>query len=327
MSPADPPSVPPAGLRRRWRATVGVFAVAAGVVAIALFQVFDVRTAALWLVAAAPVFGYELWFLSRTLDRNHAPDAAGEVGDDAAGEVGDDAPDAVGDESADEAGNEPGRRDGDGADTAAEEPARSPVPTLGIANAVTLGRGWLYAVVAGFLLVVPPIDSAWRWVPVACYGAGAALDWVDGALARTAGRRSELGEKLDMAFDTLGFLVAPLVAVVWGRLPVWYLSISVARYLFKAGRGWRRARGLAVYDLPASRVRRPLAGLQMAFITAALLPVVPVAAVRPAAAVVVVPSLVVFVRDYLVVSGRIGGTAEPQTNATGVDPPETAPER
>ena len=318
MSPADSPRATPAGLRRRWRATVGVFTVAAGVVALALLETLDARTAGLWLAAAAPVFGYELWFLLRTLDRNHPPDS------DVAG---DEAGDEVGDNVGDDAGNDAGTADGDGVDPTAGETGRSPVPTLGVANAVTLGRGWLYAVVAGFLLVVPPTDSTWRWVPVACYGAGAALDWVDGALARTAGRRSELGEKLDMAFDTLGFLVAPLVAVVWGRLPVWYLSISVARYLFKAGRGWRRARGLAVYDLPASRVRRPLAGLQMAFITAALLPVVPVAMVRPTAAVVVAPSLVVFVRDYLVVSGRLGGTAEPQTNAAAVDSPETAPER
>jgi CDP-diacylglycerol--glycerol-3-phosphate 3-phosphatidyltransferase len=175
---------------------------------------------------------------------------------------------------------------------------------------VTLGRGWLYAAVAGFLLVVPPTDSVWRWLPVLCYGGGAALDWVDGALARTVGRRSVLGEKLDMAFDTVGFLVAPLVGVVWGRLPLWYLSISVARYLFKAGRGWRRTRGRPVYDLPPSRLRRPLAGLQMAFITAALLPIVPVGAVRVAAAAVVVPSLAVFARDYLVVTGRLRAPSE-----------------
>ncbi|WP_380677743.1 CDP-alcohol phosphatidyltransferase family protein [Salinigranum sp. GCM10025319] len=326
MSSADSPSAPPAGLRRRWWATAGVFAVAAGVVALALGRAFDERTAGLWLAAAAPVFGYELWFLRRTLDRNHPPDS-GVTGDEPGDEVGDAVEDEAGDTVGDEAGDDAGTEGDDGADSADEDAARSPVPTLGVANAVTLGRGWLYAVVTGFLLVVPPAGSAWRWVPVVCYGTGAALDWVDGALARTAGRRSELGEKLDMAFDTLGFLVAPLVAVVWGRLPVWYLSISVARYLFKAGRGWRRARGLPVYDLPPSRVRRPLAGLQMAFITAALLPVVPVAAVRPAAAVVVAPSLVVFVRDYLVVSGRLGGSAEPQAKSNAVDRSETIPER
>ena len=179
-------------------------------------------------------------------------------------------------------------------------------PTLGVANAVTLARGWLYAGVAGFLLVVPPAGSAWRWLPFAWYGAGAALDWVDGALARTLGRPSRLGARLDFAFDTLGFLVAPLVAVAWGRLPVWYLSLSGARYLFKLGCWTRRRRGLPVAELPESRLRRPLAGLQMAFITVALLPVVPVGPLRTAAAVVLLPSLAVFVRDYLVVAGYVG---------------------
>ena len=197
-----------------------------------------------------------------------------------------------------------------------------PSGTIGVANAVTLGRGWLYAGVAGFLFVVPPTGSAWRWLPVAWYGAGAALDWVDGALAKTVGRRSELGSKLDMAFDTIGFLVAPLVGVAWGRLPIWYLSISAARYLFKAGRGWRRSRGRPVYDLPPSRVRRPLAGLQMAFITAALLPIVPVSVVHPAAAVVVTPSLLVFVRDYLVVTGRLR-----TASSTATDRSEPTPEQ
>jgi CDP-diacylglycerol--glycerol-3-phosphate 3-phosphatidyltransferase len=180
-----------------------------------------------------------------------------------------------------------------------------PLSTLGLANAVTLGRGWLYAGVAGFVLVVPPADSVWRWAPVAWYGGGIALDWVDGAVARAVGRRTVLGARLDMAFDTVGFLVAPLVGVVWGRLPVWYLSLSAARYLFKAGRGWRRSRELPVYDLPPSRIRRPLAALQMLFITVALLPLVPTAVVHPLAAVVVTPSLVVFARDYLVVAGHL----------------------
>jgi CDP-diacylglycerol--glycerol-3-phosphate 3-phosphatidyltransferase len=204
---------------------------------------------------------------------------------------------------------------------------RSLAPTLGLANGVTLGRGWLYAGLAGFLLVVPPVDSAWRWLPLLCYGGGAALDFVDGAVARTVGRRSELGRKLDMAFDTVGFVVAPLVGVAWGRLPVWYLALSAARYLFKAGRGWRRYRGRPVYDLPPSRVRRPLAALQMAFITLALLPVVPPAVVASLAAVVVTPSLLVFVRDYLAVSGRLGRGSEPSARSEPRNPAETVSER
>jgi CDP-diacylglycerol--glycerol-3-phosphate 3-phosphatidyltransferase len=180
-------------------------------------------------------------------------------------------------------------------------------PTLGLANGLTITRGWLYAGLAGFLLVVPPVDSAWRWVPVVWYGTGVVVDWFDGSVARTVGRRTVLGEKLDMAFDTLGFLVAPLVGVVWGVIPVWYLSLSAARYLFKLGCWRRRRHGKPVADLPPSQVRRPLAALQMVFITGALLPVAPASLVRPAAAVVLLPSLAVFVRDYLAVAGHLGG--------------------
>jgi CDP-diacylglycerol--glycerol-3-phosphate 3-phosphatidyltransferase len=184
--------------------------------------------------------------------------------------------------------------------------------TLGLANGLTVTRGWLYASVAGFLLVVPPPGSAWRWVPVLFYGTGVLLDRLDGVVARTLGRRTVLGERLDLAFDTLGFLVAPLVGVVWGQLPVWYLSISAARYLFRLGCWTRRRRGHPVGELPESRVRRPLAALQMVVVTVALLPVAPATLVRPTATVAMLPSLAVFLRDYLAVTGRF---AEAKANA------------
>ncbi|MFC7175650.1 CDP-alcohol phosphatidyltransferase family protein [Halosegnis marinus] len=178
--------------------------------------------------------------------------------------------------------------------------------TLGVANGITLARGGMYALVAGFLLVVPPAGDPWRWLPALLYGAGAALDAVDGAVARRVGTPTRLGERLDMGFDTLGFLVAPLVAVAWGRLPVWYLSLSAARYCYRLGCALHVRRGGTLRPLPESRVRRPLAGVQMAFIAVALAPVVPVAVVEAAAAVVLVPSLAVFCRDFLVVTSAGG---------------------
>lgn len=177
---------------------------------------------------------------------------------------------------------------------------------LGVANALTLARGGLFAAVAGFV-TVPPTMVAWG--PAVCYGAGVALDALDGWIARTVGRTTRLGERLDLAFDTLGFVVAPVVAVAWGQLPVWYLSLSAARYVFRAGVGLRRRRGHPVYDLPESRVRRPLAAFQMAFIAVALTPVVGLGAVRLPAAVALAASLAVFGRDYLAVSGRLGDAA------------------
>ncbi|WP_251328954.1 CDP-alcohol phosphatidyltransferase family protein [Haloplanus pelagicus] len=174
-------------------------------------------------------------------------------------------------------------------------------------NLVTLGRGLLYAATAGFL-VVPPTTPAVRWAPAACYGTGVALDFADGRLARRTGRTTPLGAKLDHAFDTLGFLVAPLVGVAWGRLPPIYLSLSAARYVYLLGVGWRRRRDRPVGDLPESRVRRPLAALQMGFITVALAPVVPASIVHPASLVALAPSLATFVRDYVAVTGRLGET-------------------
>jgi len=185
----------------------------------------------------------------------------------------------------------------------ADRPAAAAAPP----NLVTTIRGLLYAAAAGFLVVPPSSAPAVRWAPALCYGTGVALDFLDGRLARRIDRTTPLGTKLDHAFDTLGFLVAPLVGVAWGRLPLAYLSLSAARYVYRAGTAWRRRRGRPVGDLPESRVRRPLAALQMAFITVALLPLLPAAVVHPAALVVVTPSLATFARDYLAVTGRLDG--------------------
>jgi CDP-diacylglycerol--glycerol-3-phosphate 3-phosphatidyltransferase len=182
---------------------------------------------------------------------------------------------------------------------------------LRAANTVTLFRGWLFAAAGGFValgpttaLVPPGLTGAVAWAPGVCYGVGAALDQVDGRLARYTGTVSRFGERLDMAIDTLGFVVAPVVAVAWGRLPVWYLSLAAARYLFKAGRGYRRWRCLPVYELSPHSLRRTLSGLQMAFLTLALLPLVSPETLAVVAVAVLTPSLAMFGRDCLVMAGH-----------------------
>lgn len=174
---------------------------------------------------------------------------------------------------------------------------------FGLANTLTLLRGALYAVVAGFVAVPAGTDLA--WVPALCYGVGVVFDKLDGAVARTVGQQTPLGTRLDTAFDTFGFVAAPLVAVLWGLLPVWYLAISAARYVFLAGVHWRRLRGRPVFDRPDSDLGKYLAGVQMVFITIALVPSVPTDPVWTVAPVVLTPSLAVFGRDYLAVSGRL----------------------
>ena len=173
--------------------------------------------------------------------------------------------------------------------------------SLGIANGVTLLRGGLFAVVAGFV-VVPP-DTSLAWVPAVCYGIGAFLDRIDGLVARTVGRPTELGERLDMAFDTFGFVAAPVVAVFWGQLPVWYLSLSAARYVFRGAKYCRQRRGRTLFDRPDSDLGKYLAGFQMVFLTIALVPSVPTGLVTMVAPAALAPSLAVFIRDYCYVAG------------------------
>lgn len=173
----------------------------------------------------------------------------------------------------------------------------------GLANGVTLIRGALYAVVAG--LIVAPPDAGVAWLAATAYGTGVLLDGLDGRVARTIGTETDIGRQLDMAFDTFGFVAAPLVAVVWGILPVWYLSLSAARYVFRGAVGLRRARGRPAFDLPDSDLGKYLAGVQMCFVTVALVPATPTPIVQTVAPIILTPSLAVFVRDYLVVSGRI----------------------
>ena len=173
---------------------------------------------------------------------------------------------------------------------------------LGLPNAVPLARGGLLAGLAGFIPVM--IQPAVVWIPSVLYGTASALDYVDGLTAKVVDRRSVLGEKLDMAFDSFGLAVAPTVAILWKQLPVWYLIIGIARYLFVGVISYREFRDRPVYRLPPSRVRRPLAGVQMVFITLSLSPLTTLGQIRAIAVVVLLPSLIIFIRDYLVVTGR-----------------------
>ncbi len=175
---------------------------------------------------------------------------------------------------------------------------------LGLANSVTLLRGALYAVVAGFVVV--PAETALAWVPAACYGTGVVLDKLDGVIARTVGNETGLGTRLDMAIDTFGFVAAPLVAVLWGALPVYYLAISGARYAFVGALWLHRWRGGTVGSLPDSHLGEYLAGAQMVFMTIALVPAVPTALVYAVAPLVLAPSIAVFTRDYCYATGRLG---------------------
>ncbi len=177
-------------------------------------------------------------------------------------------------------------------------------PTFGAANAVTLLRGCLLGVFAGFLLLPQPAGGL-AWLPVIVYTAAALTDFVDGYLARVTNRATLLGQRLDIEFDSLGALLAVSVAVAYGQLPAWAVLMGLARYLYVAGLAWRRRRGLPIYDPPSSIHGRIVAALFMSFAAVALWPALDPAASRFAAIWFALPLAASFGRDWLIASGHI----------------------
>jgi CDP-diacylglycerol--glycerol-3-phosphate 3-phosphatidyltransferase len=181
---------------------------------------------------------------------------------------------------------------------------------LGAATHLTLLRGLLVSVVAGFA-PIPPVGPV-RWLPALLYGTAVTCDRFDGIVARRLGQTTRLGAQLDEAMDALGLLAAPAVAVAWGRLPPWYLLVGAAYYLFHAGLWLRRLLELPVHldRVVPKRSTRIFAGLQMALVSVALAPLFSLEVTTVVATMLMVPTLVFFARDWLIATGRLA--APPQ---------------
>lgn len=185
-------------------------------------------------------------------------------------------------------------------------------PHLGHGNRITLLRGWCIAATAGFLTFAwSDVHPTLRYLSAALYSLAVLGDALDGYMARRQRQTTQLGAELDTVLDAFGLVVAPLLAVLYGKLHVSYLLVSTAYYLFQGGIHWRQWRGLAVYPLPPSRLRRYLAGTQMALVAMALWPMLPPGLTRLLGVVLMVPLLLGFCRDWLHVSGRLTTTPEP----------------
>lgn len=173
---------------------------------------------------------------------------------------------------------------------------------LGPGNALTLARGVLLAMLAGFV-VLPWPPGALAWAPAILYMTADVADYFDGYLARISRHATQLGQAIDMEFDALGLLVGLGVAIHLGQLPLAFLAFGAARYAFVLGLWILERMGRQARPLPDSVSRRPIAGLTMAFASAVLWPIVipPVAAL--AGVLFAVPFAASFGRDWLVVSG------------------------
>jgi CDP-diacylglycerol---glycerol-3-phosphate 3-phosphatidyltransferase len=187
---------------------------------------------------------------------------------------------------------------------------------LGMANGITMVRGVLVSVLACFWnwpTTIPfSIHHSFAWLPGVIYITASLLDLVDGIVARHTDSVTRLGERLDTLFDALGLLTAVLAGVALNQLPLSYLAVALAYYVFSAGIRVRRRTGRLVVPLKPRPAARLVAGFNMGFLATALLPIYHPPATTIAAMVFMVPFLAGFLRDWLVVSGRIKtGSSQP----------------
>ncbi len=182
-------------------------------------------------------------------------------------------------------------------------PASSKIlPNFGPGNLLTIFRGMLLMLLAGFLF--SPWPQGWlAYVPGLLYVSAALADLFDGYLARISHHESRLGQELDLSLDGLGILIASILLVQYGQVPAWYLLVGLARYLFMGGIWLRKNLGKPVYPLAENSARRPFAGAQMGFAAVALFPVFSPPGTYLAAALFAVPFLVGFLLDWFTVSG------------------------
>jgi CDP-diacylglycerol--glycerol-3-phosphate 3-phosphatidyltransferase len=174
----------------------------------------------------------------------------------------------------------------------------------GAANLLTLLRGLLIAVLAGYVFA-PRSAGLSGWLPALVYTAVICLDFLDGTVARRTGTRTLLGGALDQELDGLGLLVAMGLVVQYGVLPWQLLLVGLAHYLFALALFTRRRSGHPVHPLPPDPWRRRLAGFQMALAAAFLWPIARRSPALLAEALIGAPFLLGFLRDWLVVSGRL----------------------
>lgn len=185
----------------------------------------------------------------------------------------------------------------------AKKPGKLPeVYYPGLANQLTIFRGLLICLLAGFLFLNSP-EGFMAWIPGFLFSTALIMDGFDGYLARFRKETSAFGTFLDRDLDALGTLIGILLAVHYARLPDWYILAGMAYYLFACGEWWREKRGLPLYPLPASRYRQTVAVIQSVFIALALMPVAVLPKSDMTAALVMVPVLAGFLRDWRIVGG------------------------
>jgi CDP-diacylglycerol--glycerol-3-phosphate 3-phosphatidyltransferase len=111
--------------------------------------------------------------------------------------------------------------------TAAQVPEPTPVPTLNLANLLTLSRLVLVPLFVLALFTGGGADTTWRLIATGLFAVASATDQVDGWVARKYGLITDFGKIADPIADK-ALIGAALVGLsVLGELP-WWVTIVIA---------------------------------------------------------------------------------------------------
>jgi CDP-diacylglycerol---glycerol-3-phosphate 3-phosphatidyltransferase len=182
------------------------------------------------------------------------------------------------------------------------------LPTLGYGNGLTLTRGLLLLLLTGFLFSPRPAAPL-TWLPAILFTISRLIDCFDGYVARITRHDTKLGAILDIEFDGLDLLVAVLLGIQYGVLPIWYVVLAVSRQLFVLGLWLRSRAGKPNRDLPPSDNRRIIAAYQTGFISVMLWPAFAPPLSTLASWLFAIPLIFSFGRDWLAVSYVIDPTS------------------
>lgn len=150
-----------------------------------------------------------------------------------------------------------------------------PFPRFGTANALTLSRLVICALIGGlaFDVVVSGVqlDDWVAWVFYVLAGLGMVVDGLDGYAARRDGMMSAFGARFDMEIDALQILLLCIIAIALGKAGVWVLMGGALRYLYELGAAfWPALRR----PLPPSFRRKLISVVQGGALAVLLTPIV-----------------------------------------------------
>lgn len=180
----------------------------------------------------------------------------------------------------------------------------SVLPELGLSNSLTLIRGLLYGLLAGFV-VLPAPSGLWAFVPGALYTVASLTDLLDGRIARQRGETTDLGAKLDVEVDSVGILVAFILGVKFQQVPPIFAGVGGLFYAYRLYLWMRRRRGHPVHPLPNSAWRSVIGGFEVGFLCVMLWPVFAPPYTTAVGAAIALPVVISFVWDGLIVTGRL----------------------